>query len=1178
MNIFRRAIRPLEKTFPRGSSTFLSLLFLILMLLSAVSTFGQTAGVVSGHISDSTSAAVPDTKIVLRSTSTGTTRETTSTSTGDYTFSEVPVGPYTLSVSREGFKTTTSEEFQVQVQQTVRLDVMLQLGNVTETIEVQAAGTLLQAENGTVGTVIENKAINELPLNGRNYLALVALSSNVNTLSPSSGQANSRLGGDRAAQALAVGGQRIMFDYYTLDGILNTDPDFNTYIALPSIDGIQEFKTQTGVYSAEYGHQASQVNVVSKSGTNAFHGSAYEFIRNNYVDALPYYFSYNPTAPTVNPFKWNDYGFVFDGPVRIPKVFNGKDKFFFMVDDEWRRIRSNGTATATVPTAVQQNGDFSTYATRIYDPATGTSTGMNKQQFSCNGVLNVICPSRISDVSKRLLKYYAVGPTPSTGNPNYRYPTNSPQNRQSFTARGDYYMSTRSQFAFRFSQGDEDIINTGLSGAGSKTITQYYQYMGSNTFTFTPHLVNEARFGYSHFYNSLGLLSAFTTDVVTGLQIPGLSGGPSSTWGIPFISFGTIRSGTTNFWSNFGDTQDGPYVVDDPAWQIVDNVSWTKGKHSLRMGMEYSRQQFNQLGNQFSRGQFNFAPNTTAFVSTNSSGSNVYSGGDAFAEFLLGNIQQSSVAVAVANAQYRRNVWAAYIDDTFKFTPKLTLSLGLRYELTPPWVDALNDQFTVYVPNAPTFGSGTQPQAQWPFFVRQGNCSDPYQGLSIYWTDSTGKAGTRANPAARCSNGLLPDALVNTAKMNWAPRFSLSYSPVNGMVIRAGYGIFYNQDVGNAYFDMARNIAGRVTVNANTSTPAGTADLFWNNALPGGTGAVAAIPGTTGLYAYANAVSHKTSYTEQFLLNLQQQFGKDWVLEAGYLGSVSRHLYGFLNMNQPTPYGYIGNGAQTSVASRLPFLNYGVIQLVHDQGSASYHGGAAKVTRRFSNGLNIIASYTYSKSLDNGSGIRNQGNDLLFPQNSYCLRCEYGPSAFDVTHRLSGSILYDLPIGPGKLVNVKGFMDALIGGWQLGTIFTEQTGQPITPSVGADNSSIGNSNGTFDRPDPTGISPYLSSSARTFSVWANKAAFKNNAPGFFGSVARGSYRAPGLINTDASLHKNFKMPYSEKHQLSIRFEAFNVLNHMNVGAPNMNINSATFGRVGSTGNMRQLQLAAKYSF
>ncbi|MBW8747953.1 MAG: carboxypeptidase regulatory-like domain-containing protein, partial [Acidobacteria bacterium] len=372
-------------------------------MLSAASAFGQTAGVVSGHISDSTNAAVPDTKIVLRSTSTGTTRETTSTSTGDYTFSEVPVGPYTLNFSREGFKTTT--------------------------------------------------AINELPLNGRNYLSLVALSSNVNTLSPSSGQAGSRLGGDRATQALAVGGQRIMFDYYTLDGILNTDPDFNTYIALPSIDGIQEFKTQTGVYSAEYGHQASQVNVVSKSGTNAFHGSAYEFIRNNYVDALPYYFTYNPTAPTVNPFKWNDYGFVFDGPVRIPKVFNGKDKFFFMVDDEWRRIRSNGTATATVPTAVQQNGDFSTYATRIYDPATGTSTGMNKQQFSCNGVPNIICASRINDVSKRLLKYYAVGPTPSTGNPNYRYATNSPQNRQSFTARGDYYMSTRSQFAFRFSQG-----------------------------------------------------------------------------------------------------------------------------------------------------------------------------------------------------------------------------------------------------------------------------------------------------------------------------------------------------------------------------------------------------------------------------------------------------------------------------------------------------------------------------------------------------------------------------------------------------------------------------------------------------------------------------------------------------------------------------------------------------
>jgi hypothetical protein len=1150
---------------------------------SATGLYAQTSGEVSGRVTDPSGAVVSGAAVTLTNTNTNASRQTTTTDAGVYSFPSVPPGPYKLKTEIQGFKASVSEQFEVQVQQSVRLDVVLQVGQTNEIIEVTAEASLLQSENATLGTVIENKAVNELPLNGRNYLGLVALSSNVNTLSPASGQAGSRLGGDRASQSISVGGQRIMFDYYTLDGLSNTDPDFNTYVGLPSLDGIQEFKVQTGVYSAEFGHEISQVNVVSKSGTNTYHGSMYDFIRNNIADANPYFFPYNTTPPAVFPFKWNDYGFELDGPIRIPKIYNGRDKFFFMVDDEWRAIRQINQGQAVVPTAAQAGGNFQGFTTTasgpvtIYDPATGDANGLGRTPFPNN----IIPSNRIDPISAKLLQYLGTSTTASTGNNNYSYSTQQPQNRQGLTVRGDYVHSEKLQFAFRYSSGTEDIVSTGLLGAGSKIVTNYYQYMGSNTWTISPRIVNEARFGYSHFYNSTGLLSAFTKDVVTPLGIPGLTGGAASTWGIPAMSFASVAGATKPIWSGFGDLGgDGPYVVTDPTWQIVDNLSWIKGKHSLRFGFEHSKQTFNQLGNQFSRGQFSSQPIATALQTKDPvTGAVTLSGGDALADFLLGNLSQSTVAVAVANANFARNVEAAYADDTYKMTQKLTISAGLRYELTPPWNDTFGNNFTVALPVRPKENdvSTTYPQSQWPFYVRQGNCSstDVYQGLAIRWTASTLGLGS----APVCSNGSLPNgALLKTQYRNFAPRVGIAYSPNSKLVIRAGYGIFYAQDIGNAYFDMARNIAGRVTFNnSDVTAPFGNSTLTWANAAPGGSGAVSNLPPST--TAFVNALSHKTTNTQQFLLNLQQQVGQNWMFEAGYQGALSRHLYGFINANVASPYGPIGTGVATPVASRTPFANMGGVQYVHDEGVGNYHAFSAKATRRFHNGLNVIASYTLSKSLDDTSGVRNQGNDVLFPQDNRCIRCDYGPSGFDIRNRFIGEALYELPIGRSKLLPVNNkFLNAVVGGWQIGGIFTHQTGAVGTPLRGVDNSGIAAAGGNFDRPNPTGQSPYLSGSARTLNDWVNKAAYVSAAPGFFGTVKRGSFVGPGLTNLDASLHKAFRMPYNEKHQLSIRFEAFNALNHPNFNLPNLNFSSSTFGRITTTGAMRQLQLAAKYEF
>ena len=1164
----------------RLTSRFLCATAFVLAFVCSPGILAQTSGSVTGHLSDPSGASLPETDVTLTEAATGTVRTTKATGTGDYTFTDVPPGTYSLQVKHGGFKALQSDRFEVQIDQSVRLNFSLQIGAITESVEVTAAGALLQAENASTGTVVENAEINELPLNGRNYLSLVALASNVNTLSPSSGQAGSRLGGDRATQAISVGGQRIMFDYYTLDGVNNTDPDFNTYVGLPSIDGIQEFKVQTGVYSAEYGHEASQVNVLSKSGTNAYHGTVYEYIRNNYVDAAPYFFPYQTAPPKAFPFKWNDYGFELDGPIRIPKLYDGRDKFFFMVDDEWRHVRSVGQGQAVVPTAAIASGNFQGYTYQdntgihpvtIYDPLTN-------QPF----LNNTIPTNRISTVSTALLKYLGTAPNAPTYtcnagncsvNNNYSYSTSSPQDRQSLTVRGDYVQSPKLQYAFRYGSGGETLESTGLLGAGSKTVTNYYQYMGSNTWTATPHIVNEARFGYSWFYNSNGLLSAFTNNVVDEVKIPGLSGGDPSTWGIPSMNFSSGPAGTTkDIWTSFGDLGgDGPYVVTDPTWQILDNVSWEKGKHSLRLGFEYNRQTFNQLGNQFSRGQFTTEPLATA----QHTGSGL-SGGDALADLLLGDLYQSAVAVAVANANYVRNVEAAYLDDTYKIRPNVTISAGLRYELTPPWNDTLGNNFNVRLQVMPKLGDAntTYSQSQWPFYVRQGTCapSDVYQGLSIRWVTPLG-------PSPVCSNGLMPNGpLLNTQYTNLAPRFGISYAPNAKTVVRAGYGIFYTQDIGNAYFDMARNTAGRVTsTNTDSAPPYGSSNLTWANATPGaGGGAISRLGPST---AFSNAVSHKTSYTEQFLLNLQQQVGADWSFELGYQGALSRHLYGFLNANQATPYGYIGNRIPSSVASRTPFANMGGIQYVHDEGTGNYNSLAIKATRRFSSGFNVIGSYTYSKSLDDTSGVRNQGNDNLYPQNSYCVPCEYGRSAFDVRNRIVGSALYELPIGPGKLLPVKNkVLNAAIGGWQLGGTFTHQTGGVATPINGFDQASIASPFGNFDRPNPTGISPYLEGSARTLNDWVNKAAYQYAPAGFFGTLQRGSFTGPGYTNLDAALHKQFPMPYNEKHQLSIRFEAFNALNHPNWGTPTLTVNSSTFGRITSAGQLRQLQLAAKYEF
>ena len=1106
------------------------------LVLSVNGLLGQTLGSIAGEARDTTGAAVPEAKITVTNIATNGERTVMTNEAGAYAFPSLPPGMYTVKAERTGFKTVVRSQVEIQVQQNARLDFELQVGQVSESVEVMASPVMV-TENATVGTVIENKRIVELPLNGRNYLQLVSLSPNVSTGFSTQGQAGARQGGIRAAQTISVAGQRTNFNHYTLDGVENTDPNFNTFVVMPSVDALQEFKVQTGVYPAEFGRQTTQINVLTKSGGNQYHGTAFEFLRNDKLDATSYAFT--ALRPVKDPFKWNQYGFTLGGPVWLPKLYNGRDRLFFMANYEAFRRRGSTTGLFSLAPAAFQNGDFSSLANKIYDPLTrvrnsdGTITAT---QFPNN----IIPANRISPISKKLLEFYHTPTLPGVTN-NYVQALARPQNRDQFILRMDYMESSKSSWAGRYSWGDENESSPGLNSNGSKLVTNLEQYMGSNTRVLSPSAVTETRFGYTRFYNSVGTLLAFQRNVVDELGIPGLTGGDPVSWGIPSV-------GIANY-TGIGDSTDGPFENKNSTIQFLNNTSITKGKHTFRFGGEYRKDQFNQVGNQFGRGNFSFSITPTQDPRALTPGSGLPAQGDAFASFLLGNVTLTEVAAQIAAAQFRASSFAFYVDDVWKISPKLTLSLGLRYENTPPWEDISGNLTTVFY-NAFDNTPNVADQSRYPVFLRQGKgTGDPYAGLRVRWPN-----------IPLVQDGRLGDRLVNRDNNDFAPRLGIAWSPTMKWSIRAGAGMFYNQDQGNPRFDVARNAAGRTR---NDDTPE-LANETWLNGAAALSGSVANILTPQ---AFSNKFDRRTPYTMQWLLNVQRELGRNMVFEAGYLGSVSRHLESYRGVSAAVP----GPG---SVASRSPYPNWGLLVLVENGGRGNYNSLGTKLTQRYSNGLTALVSYTWSKSIDTTSGIRTSDSDSLFSQDGRCMLCDRGLSAFDNRHRLVVSGLYDLPVGKGRKVDVKnGFVEAVVGGWQVGGISTWRSGFHINPSAGVNRA---NTNINVDRPDATGQS--VSLDTPTTERWFNTAAFALQPIYQFGNAGRNTVPGPAGFMLDSNVQKNFRL-WSENHTLQFRWEAYNLLNHPVWGFPNANLSSPNFGRISSTAvNMRQMQFALKYVF
>src|SRR5882762_11163043 len=629
-----------------------------------------------------------------------------------------------------------------------------------------------------------------------------------------------------------------------------------------------------------------------------------------------------------------------------------------MANYESFRKRGNTIGLYSLAPGAFQNGDFSSLASRIYDPLSRVK-GADGIITGTPFLGNIIPANRINATSKKLLEFYRAPTLPGVTN-NYEQALGRPQNRDQFILRMEYVESSRSSWAGRYSWGDENEATPGLNLNGGKVVTNLEQYMGTNTRVLSPSVVTETRFGYTRFYNSVGTLLAFQRNVVDELGIPGLKGGDPVSWGIPSISIAN--------YNGIGDGTDGPFENKNNTLQFINNTSITRGSHSFRFGGEIRRDQFNQVGNQYGRGSFSFSQTQTQDPFTHAQG-------DGFASFLLGNVSTTEVAAQIASVQFRATSFAFYFDDVWKLTPKVTLSMGLRYENTPPWEDQTGNLTTVFF-NAFDNTPNITDQSRFPVFLRQGTgTGDPYAGLKVRWPN-----------IPLVQDGRLGDRLVNRDNNDFAPRIGIAYSPNSKWAIRTGAGMFYNRSEGNPRFDVARNAAGRTRNDDNPDFPAET----WLNGAASLAGSVANIVTPQ---AFSNKFDRRTPYSMQWLVNVQRELANNLTFEAGYVGSISRHLESYRGVSAAVP----GPG---TVASRSPYPNFGLLVLVENGGNGNYNSMGSKLTKRFSNGITALVSYTWSKSIDETSGIRTSDSDTLFWQNGNCQRCERGLSAFDNRHRL----------------------------------------------------------------------------------------------------------------------------------------------------------------------------------
>jgi outer membrane receptor protein involved in Fe transport len=1039
---------------------------------AAISIYSQTAtATLVGRTTDENEAALPNVKITLRQPTNGQTRTVTSDDSGNFVFLLLPAGKYELVAEREGFQKLVRREFELQVDQRAVLNLVLKAGQIAETVEVNSEFSPLQTESASVGTVISQEKIVRLPLNGREFQQLALLVPGA--VPAAQGSSLSFRGG------FNVGGARESSNQFLLDGADNNNSSANQYVFRPSVDMIQEFKVQTNSYSAEFGRGAGgQVNIITKSGTNKYHGNAFEFLRNSAFDAKNFF-----DLPTTSPsFKRNQFGATFGGPLPFlnfgegGKVFNsGKDRTFFFVSYEGLRLRQGVTRSASVPTLLQRTGNFGATA-RIRDPQrAGNCNATDTTACFPNGIIPA---DRINSIGLAIARAFPAPNNASDPVRNLVSTLSRPQDADQISVRIDHRFSEKSNIFFRYSVNqDQQIdvfdtlvgtINTNLPGFGRNDNQRTASFSFNYTQIINSRTVNEFRFG----YNLLRQIRAPENkiDAVSTFGLVGLSTDPR-TFGFPAFR-------VTGF-DPLGDNVQLPQERTDNTYQIIDNISLQRGAHTIKAGIDlrpFRSQNFNPGS---SRGDFRF----TGLYTNNG-----------LADLLLGLIAQDTRGVGSAERVRLQKSYGFYAQDDWKVNRRLTFNFGLRYELNPP-------------------------------------LTEPSNLLSNF------DVATRAIIIAG-QNGLGSN-VYNTDKNNFAPRVGFAWQPFDDgkTVVRGGYGIYYDLPiVGNELGGIYGNPPFRSisTFNGTLANPISLNNPFPTQSL----GAATLSP--TGVQR-----DLKTSYLQNFSLGVQREIFKDVVLEVSYIGNKGTNLLRNRNINQAV----LGAG---SIASRRPFAGFGNIPYRESSASSTYHSLQARAEKRFSQGFTFLASYTFSKAIDDSSGVPASTATTNNPQNSFDLRAERGLSEFDVRHRFVASFIYELPFGKGKSFLQDGIAAQIFGNFEIAGIVAAQLQD--RPNV------VGNPR--LDNPDP--------------QLWFNTAAFAIAPAGTFGNAGRNILTGPGYTNTDVALVKRIK--FSEIRNLELRAEFFNLFNRANFDLPNAFADSAQFGRIFSAGPARQIQFGIKFDF
>jgi hypothetical protein len=1110
-------------------NTALSLLF-----VTARIALGQSAtGQITGTVTDSSGAIIANAPITLTSQLTGQTRTTKTSESGSYSFPLLPVSVYSIAVDQKGFRAEKRSDINLNVDQVVRIDVSLQVGNVTESVDVKASSVTIDTETAEISQVVSQKQVTELPLNGRNFLQLLFVGGGA--VQTDGEQGSMRQG---AGSAISINGARPTSNNYLLDGTSNTDTALGTPAAILSVDAIQEFKEQTATYSAEYGFSANQVNIITKSGTNELHGAVFWFLRNDALDANDY--GNNLVGQGKSKLRQNQPGFVAGGPVYIPKLYNGKNKTFWLANYEGVRITRGFNDLLTIPTTAQLSGHFTS---TIIDPVTG-------KPFDNN----TIPQNRYSRLATLAVAKFFPAPNFSGNGGNYVRSRSLPNNQNQYTLRGDQQLGKFGTVFGRFT--NTDYVNTtvqNLTPLGDIFFVQKTRnWQISHTVPISASLVNSFRIGYVEATAIQNGPAAPQSDV-DALKLTGVfTNLADNQRTYPGIGFGGVGAGLTGSGSAVNDFQSS----NQPMWDLSNSTTWIRGKHTLAFGFNYRQWQLNRdLANDF-LGQFTFS----GFFTGNATRDN------AVADMLLGYFSGASsfqpAGFSVGNLagnprQFNFKYLAPYVQDDWKITSRLTLDLGTRWDYrTLPY--ETNNRFGWRDLSNPKGGLLVADQT----LVTKGIVGD-----SSYY-----KYAGRRNP-------------MDASKKVFAPRIGFAYRPFSGdkTVIRSGYGVFFDSAEGRE-IDGGADIFPYVSRGSYNQSLGQTNLLTTDQMFPSFANASVATPAANSFLAVSQSPLPRNPYVQQWSFSIQHQLTKATTLETSYIGNKGTHLLMRRNIAQallPKNPAFCAASAANAalsdcpVAARKPFPNFGVYIDSDWSGNSSYNAFNAKIEHR--TGSVILTSvYTWAKSIDSKSAAAGIGNDVAgwqgFLDNNN-IRRDRGRSEFDVDHRLVTSFVYQLPFGHGAkyLSSANKAVDAVVGGWQVNGIVTFQHGFPMTISA----ADVGGLNDTFgtNRADIVGVvSP--SGFTQNAQHWFNTAAFKQPAAGFLGNSGRGILRLPGLNNWDVGFFKNFR--FAEKASLQFRVETFNTWNHTQYNAPVRSVADPNFGQIFTARPARENQLGLKF--